>query len=68
MGQFALTRVSQPIHITDALEPLGRLPERMLEQANLAMRHYCDPGDLIPAHHIYGYFQSNANGSPAISE
>ncbi len=53
MEPIALTRASQLIEVTDTLERLGVSAERMLEQAKLPMWHYCDPDDLIPAHHIY---------------
>ena len=53
MEPIALTRASQLIHITDTLERLGESAEAMLGQAKLPMWHFCDPDDLIPAHHIY---------------
>ncbi len=67
MEDFALTRASQLIHITDTLERLGYSAERMLTRANLPMWHYCDPDDLIPTHHIYRLMSHAARslGSPA---
>ena len=66
MTAIALTRTSQLIHVTDVLERLGYSPERMLEQAQLPLWHYCDPDDLIPAHHIYALMAHAARslGSP----
>ncbi len=67
MEDFALTRASQLIHITDTLERLGYSAEQMLTRANLPMWHYCDPDDLIPTHHIYRLMAHAARslGSPA---
>ncbi len=67
MEDFALTRASQLVHITDTLERLGYSAERMLTRANLPMWHYCDPDDLIPTHHIYRLMSHAARslGSPA---
>ena len=60
MHTIALTRASQLIHITDMLERLGELPERILAQAKLPMWHYCDPEDLVPAQHIYALMDQAA--------
>ncbi len=66
MEDFALTRASQLIHITDTLERLGYSAEQMLTRANLPMWHYCDPDDLIPTHHIHRLMSHAARnlGSP----
>ncbi len=60
MTQIALTRASQLIQVTDTLDRLGELPERVLEQTKLPMWHYCDPDDLIPRHHIHALMQQAA--------
>ncbi len=53
MDPIALTRASQFMHVTETLEHLGEEPERLLEQANMPMWHFCDPDDLVPTHHIH---------------
>ncbi len=53
MEGIPLTRASQLFHVTATLERLGVSAERALREARLPMWHYCDPHDLIPAHHIY---------------
>ncbi|MDJ0981460.1 MAG: AraC family transcriptional regulator ligand-binding domain-containing protein [Kiloniellales bacterium] len=53
MEPIALTRASQIIHATDALERIGVSAERLLEKLGLPMWHFCDPDDLIPTRHIY---------------
>ncbi len=53
MEQIELTRASEFIHVTNTLERLGQSPERIVGQAQLPSWHFCDPDDLIPAHHIH---------------
>ncbi len=53
MEPIALTRASQLIHVTDALERIGVSTERLLERLGLPMWHFGDPDDLIPTRHIY---------------
>jgi len=66
MEPLALTRASELIHATDALERLGGSPEHVLGQAKLPMWHYRDPDDLIPKHHIFEFMDQAARslGSP----
>ncbi len=60
MEGIPLTRASQLVHVTDAMERLGLPTERMFEQARLPKWHYCDPDDLVPSHHIYTLMEQAA--------
>ena len=53
MEPIELTRASEFIHATNTLERLGKSPERIIGQAKLPRWHFCDPDDLVPAHHIH---------------
>ncbi len=67
MQPVALTRASELIQITDAMDRFGLSPDRVMRRAKLPMWHFCDPDDLIPSSHIYTLMDEAARslGTPA---